>query len=89
MPYPLVVNDTGIIEPRPIDPTETFVNADDSGLSENGNLDYRVGTFSGLVGYAERGLLAEYLLSHGNMGQERCARLLGRLRHNRTGWHQD
>ena len=63
MPYPLVLNDAGVIESRPIDPTETFVNADDSGLSENGILDYRVGTFSGLVGYAERGVLAEYLVS--------------------------
>ena len=61
MPYPLGVNENGIIEPRPIDPTETFVNADDSGLSENGILDYWGWAFSGLVGYAERGVLAEYL----------------------------
>ena len=42
MPYTLAVNDAGIIEPQPIDPTETFVNSDDSGLTETSILDYRV-----------------------------------------------
>ena len=59
MAYPLVVNDAGIIEPQPIDPTETFVNSDDSGLSETSILDYWVWAFSDLVGNTERGVLAE------------------------------
>lgn len=63
MPYPLAVNDAGIIEPQPIDPTETFVNADDSGLSEASILDYWVWAFSDLVGNTERGVLAEYLVA--------------------------
>ena len=88
MPYPLGVNENGIIEPRPIDPTETFVNADDSGLSENSILDYWVWAFSDLVSNTERGVLAEYL-RHGNRGQESCAQLLGRLRFRRAGWYED
>ncbi len=63
MAYPLVVNDAGIIEPQPIDPTETFVNSDDSGLSETSILDYWVWAFSDLVGNTERGVLAEYLVA--------------------------
>ena len=63
MAYPLVVNDVGIIEPRPIDPAEKFVNADDSGLSETNILDYWVWAFSDLVGNTERGVLAEYLVA--------------------------
>ncbi len=63
MAYPLVVNAAGIIRPRPIDPTETFVNADDSGLSETSILDYWVWAFSDLVGNTERGVLAEYLVA--------------------------
>jgi hypothetical protein len=63
MPYPLAVNDAGIIEPQPIDPTETFVNADDSGLSEASILDYWVWAFSDLAGNTERGVLAEYLVA--------------------------
>ena len=63
MAYPLVVNDAGSIESQPIDPTETFVNADDSGLSEVSILDYWVWAFSDLVGNTERGVLAEYLVA--------------------------
>ena len=35
MVYPLAVNDLGVIEPRPIEPAEKFVNAGDNGLSVN------------------------------------------------------
>ena len=63
MPYPLVVNDTGIIEPQSINPAEKFVNVDDSGLSETSILDYWVWAFSDLVGNTERGVLAEYLVA--------------------------
>ena len=80
MAYPLVVNDAGIIEPRPIDPAEKFVTADDSGLSETSILDYWGWAFSDLVGNTERGVLAEYLVAHGNRGQEPRPKLLGRLR---------
>ena len=80
MTYPLAVNDAGIIEPQPIDPTETFVNADDSGLSETSILDYWVWAFSDLVGNTERGVLGENLVR----GQQPCAQLLGCLRYRRT-----
>ena len=75
MPYPLVVNDAGVIEPRPIDPAEKFVNASDSSLSENNILDYWVWASSDLVGNTERGVLAEYLVAMA-VGAERPVRNL-------------
>jgi|TARA_B100000315_G_scaffold256109_1_gene301224 hypothetical protein len=62
MAYPLVVN-AGVIESRPVDPGEKFVNASDSGLSATSILDYWVWAFSDLVGNTERGVLAEYLVA--------------------------
>ena len=61
MPYHPVVNEAGLIETRPVDPAEKFVNAEGSNVSESKILDYWVWAFSDLVGNTERGHLAEYL----------------------------
>ena len=63
MPYHPVVNEAGLIETRPVDPAEKFVNAEGSNVSESKILDYWVWAFSDLVGNTERGHLAEYLVS--------------------------
>jgi len=63
MSYPLVVNEAGIIEPQPINPTETFINVENSTLDSVTMLDYWVWAFSDLVGNTERGVLAEYLVA--------------------------
>ena len=65
MPYPLVVNDVGVIEPRPVDPAEKFVNAGDGHLGQKCILDYWVWAYSDLVGNTEGGVLAEYLVAVG------------------------
>jgi len=63
MPYHPVVNEAGLIETRPIDPAEKFVNAEGSNVSESKVLDYWAWAFSDIVGNTERGHLAEYLVS--------------------------
>ena len=63
MSYPLVVNEAGIIEPQPINPTETFINVENSTLDSVTMLDYWVWAFSDLMGNTERGVLAEYLVA--------------------------
>ena len=63
MSYPLVVNKAGIIEPQPINPTEAFINVENSTLDSVTMLDYWVWAFSDLVGNTERGVLAEYIVA--------------------------
>ena len=63
MSYPLVINEADIIEPQPINPTETFINVEHSTLDSVSMLDYWVWAFSDLVGNTERGVLAEYLVA--------------------------
>ena len=63
MSYPLVVNEAGIIEPQPINPTEAFINVESSTLDSVTMLDYLVWAFSDLVGNTERGVLAEHLVA--------------------------
>ena len=63
MSYPLVVNDSGIIEPQPIDPRERFLHSENSSLQKETMLDYWTWAFSDLVGNTERGVLAEYLVA--------------------------
>ena len=63
MSYPLVVNEADIIEPQPINPTEAFINVENSTLDSVTMLDYWVWGFSDLVGNTERGVLAEYIVA--------------------------
>lgn len=63
MHYRLGKNDAGIIESRPMDHSEKFINGDGSRLLGKTVLDYWIWAFSDLVGNTERGGLAEYLVA--------------------------
>ena len=63
MAYELVINDVGVIEHQPLNPSEKFINSENSPASDKTMLDYWQWAFSDLVGNTERGVLAEYLVA--------------------------
>ena len=63
MAYQAIVKDAGVIEPKPLNPTEKFVTSDNNAGSNKTMLGDWQWEFSDLVGNTERGVLAEVYCS--------------------------
>ena len=73
MTYEVVVNNSGVIEPQPLNPSEKFLNSENLPISDKTIGDYWQWAFSDLIGNTERGVIAEYLVAMAS-GSERPVR---------------
>ena len=73
MTYEVVVNNSGVIEPQPLNPSEKFLNSENLPISDKTIGDYWQWAFSDLIGNSERGVIAEYLVAMAS-GSERPVR---------------
>ena len=65
MTYEVVVNNSGVIEPQPINPSEKFLNSENLPISDKTIGDYWQWAFSDLIGNTERGV--KIFWSRGNL----------------------
>ncbi len=63
MAYRAVINNAGVIETHPLNPSEKFAGSEDTTLADRTILDYWQWGFSDIVGNTERGILAEYIVA--------------------------
>ena len=73
MTYEVVVNNSGVIGPQPLNPSEKFLNSENLPISDKTIGDYWQWAFSDLIGNTERGVIAEYLVAMAS-GSERPVR---------------
>ena len=73
MTYEIVVNNSGVMEPQPLNSSEKFLNSENLPISDKTIGDYWQWAFSDLIGNTERGVMAEYLVAMAS-GSERPVR---------------